>query len=252
MRINYSEWWSEVIALARANASILLALAGAFVFLPALVGSFFTQATEPLAQGATPAEAFARLTEYLSANALPQLVLLLFSTLGQALLYAVLLDRSRPSVGDAFPLALRLFLPLLLVNILVNVIVGAGLLLLIVPGLYLVGRTLLSAPATIAERRGNPLGAIGRSWALTAGQGWRIFSFVILIFIVAFVVNIAIGGTLGTAIGLLPGADDPTSIRNLLLAALTALFTTLIFVLGVLINVALYRRLTTDVADTFS
>lgn len=252
MRIDYSEWWAEMVALARANSSILLAIAGAFLFLPSLAGSFFMQPMEPLAQGATPAEAFARLTEFVGANAAPQLVLLLFSTLGQALLYAVLLDRSRPSVGDAFPLALRLFLPLLLVNIVVNLLVGAGLFLLVVPGLYLLGRTLLSAPALVAERRGNPFAAIGRSFALTAGQGWRIVFFALLIFVVAYVVNIAVGGTLGIAIGLLPGADDQTSVRNLLLAALNALFSSAIFLLAILINVALYRRLTTDVADTFS
>ena len=110
----------------------------------------------------------------------------------------------------------------------------------------------MSAPATVAERRGNPLGAIGRSWALTAGQGWRVFFFVILLFLVAFVIQIAVGGTLGVAFGLLPGADEPTSVRNLLLAALNAFFTSVLVLLGVLINVALYRRLTTDFADTFS
>ena len=246
MRIDYSRWWDDIAATARANASILLAVAGAFVFLPALVAGLFTLPMEPLAEGATPAEALQRLTGYVGANAVPQLVLLLFTVLGQLVAYTVLLDPRRPSVGDAFRLGLPLFLPLLLVNILVNLLVGFGFVLLIVPGLYLAGRTIVAVAAAVAERRGNPLASVGRSFALTRGQGWRIFFFIFLVFLVAFIVQIAVNGTLGTGIGLLPGADDRFSLRSLLLAALGALFTALFFILGVLLSVALYRRLTAE------
>lgn len=242
MRINYSQWWDDMVAIMRANASILIALAGAFILLPAIAANFFTTPFQPLADGATSAETLERYIAYYRANIGPQLFLLLFNTLGQLLAYTVLLDPRRPSVGDAFRLAAPLFLPLIVANILVNLMLGAGLLLLVIPFLYLIGRVMLAAPALVAERRSNPLAAIGRSFALTKGNGWRIFFFAFLIFVVALVVQLAVNGTLGTAIGLLPGADDRASLRNLLLAVLAALFAGIFFVLSTALWVALYRR----------
>lgn len=243
MRIDYSQWWNDMVAIMRANASILVAVAGAFVLLPAIAANFFTVPSQPLAEGATPAESLERYIAYYRSNIGPQLFLLLFNTLGQLLAYLVLLDPRRPSVGDAFRLAAPLFLPLIVLNILVNLMLGAGLLLLVIPFLYLIGRVMLAAPAMVAERLSNPPKAIGRSFALTKGNGWRIFFFAFLIFVVVFVVQVAVNGTLGTVIGLLPGADDRASLRNLLLALLSALFAGLFFILSTALWVALYRRL---------
>lgn len=243
MRIDYTDWWNDIVALARANASILVAIAGAFVFLPMLASSFFVTPMPPLAEGSAPAEAIARFADFYRVNLLPQLFMLLLSTLAQLLVYTVLLDDRRPSVGAAFRLAAPFYLPLLLVNLLTNLAIGAGFVLLVVPGLYLLGRLLLAAPALVAGRLVNPLEAIRRSWSLTQGQGWRVFFFAFLLFLVALVVQVAISGTLGLAIGLLPGADDPWSLRSLLLGALTALFAALFFLLATCVWVALYRRL---------
>lgn len=243
MRIDYTDWWNDIVALARANASILIAIAGAFVFLPMLASSFFVTAMPPMAENAAPGEAIAQYFDFYRVNLVPQLVMLLLSTLGQALLYTVLLDDRRPSVGAAFRLAAPLYVPLLLTNLLTNLAIGGGMLLLILPGLYLLGRLLLSAPALVAGRLGNPLEAIRRSWEMTRGQGWRIFFFAFLLFVVALVVQVAISGTLGLAVGLLPGADDPWSLRSLLLGALTAFFAALFFLLATCVWVALYRRL---------
>lgn len=243
MRISYTEWWNDVVAIARANASILIAVAGALVFLPALVAGFFTVPMAAVEQGAEPAEILAAYAKYFSDNWVPRLVLLLLSTLAQLIVYIVLLDARRPRVGEAFAIAAPLFPLFFLLNILVSLILLGGAFLFLVPALYLVGRVLLSAPAFVAERRTNPADALGRSFALTRGQGWRIFFFAFLLFVVAAVIQLAVGGTLGTLLALTAGDADRFSLGNLLLAALDAIFTAIYFILSAATWVALFRRL---------
>lgn len=252
MKVSYTDWWNDVVAIVRANASILLAVVGAFVFLPTMLASFTGTAFVPPEAGASIDEAMAALTRFVSDNALSQGLLLLVTTLGQLLLYIVLLDERRPRVGEAFRLALPLFIPFIVLNILVSLLLGIGAVFLILPALYLLGRIFLAAPAMVAEGRMNPFAAIGRSFALTRGQGWRIAIFAILVFIVAFVIQLAVTGTLGLVFALLGNADNPYSVGKLLLAALQAVFTAALSILGIAVWVALYRRLTVDVAKTFS
>lgn len=243
MRINYSEWWADIVAIARSNASILLAVAGVFAFLPTLVASVLLVPMVPPGEGASAGELLAAYSQYFSDNWPTQTVVFLLSTLGQLLLYVVLLDPKRPPVGEALRLALPLFLPFLVTNILVSLILVGGFILFIVPALYLVGRVMLAPAAFVGEARRNPFAAIGRAFALTKGQGWRIFFFVFLVFLVVLVIQLAVGGTVGTVLGLLAGDGDRFSLGRLLLAALQAAFTSLFFVLGVALWVALYRRL---------
>lgn len=242
MRISYSDWWDDMVAIARANASILFAIAAAFVFLPTLAASFFTKPLEAAAKGALPAEIIARYAQYFSDNWAPQLVVLLLSTLGQLLLYIVLLDARRPVVADAFRMAASLFLPFFALNILVGLILLGGAFLFIIPALYLVGRVMLSPAASVAERRTNPLAALGRSFALTAGKGWRIFFFVFLILLVVTVTQLAVQGIVAVAFAVV-GDGVLTGIGKLLVSASISLFAAVSFVLSVLLWVALYRKL---------
>lgn len=243
MRISYTDWWNDIVAIARANASILIAVAGAFVFLPALVASFFTVPFAPAGQDAEMAEIVAAYSEYLRQNWLPLLVLRLLSTLGQLLIYLVLLDARRPAVGEAFRIAAPLFVQFFLTNLLVTMMLGAGFALLLVPMFYVIGRAMLAPAAFVAERRANPIAAVGRSLSLTKGQGWRIFFFVFLIFLVVFAIQLAVGGTLGVGAALLTDGSERFGLGQLLVAALAALFATVYTVLGLVLWVALYRRL---------
>lgn len=242
MKLSYTDWWNDIVAILRTNASILLALAGAFVFLPVLAAGFLTTPLEPLPEGATPSEALARFTEFYAQNWLPQVVVLLLSTLGQLLIFIVLLDARRPRVGEAFGLAAPLFLPFFITSVLVGLILFGGFILLVIPFLYLLGRIQLSNAALVAERL-NPVAAISRSFALTRGQGWRIFFFVFLVFLVAIVIQAAVSGTVGTALALLAGDAARLSLPKLLLAAIDALFASAFFLLAAALWVTLYRRL---------
>ncbi|HZF43149.1 MAG TPA: hypothetical protein VEZ48_07045 [Sphingomonadaceae bacterium] len=243
MRVNYSDWWNDVVAIARANSSILVAVAGAFAFLPAMIAAFLLVPMVPPPEGSGFTELLAAYSDYYRENWPTQLVVFLLTTLGQLLLYVVLLDRRRPAVGEALRLAVPLFLPFFVANILVSLLLAGGLMLLFVPALYLVGRIMLTPAAFVSETRPNPVAAVARSFALTRRQGWRIFFFVFLVYLVVLVVQIAIGGTLSAALSLFGGSQDPFSVGRLLLAALQAAFTSVLFVFGVVLWVALYRRL---------
>lgn len=242
MKISYSDWWDDIVATLRSNASIFIAIAGAFVFLPSLVAGLFSTPIEPLAQGASSAEALQRLLDNYADNWVSQVALLLLGTLGQLVLFIVLLDPRRPRVGEAFRSALPLFVPFLGVGILVALMFGVAAALFVVPALYLVGRIQLSGAALVAERVG-PIEAVRRSFALTKGQGWRIFFFVFLVFLVASVVQRAVDGTVGALVGLFAGAVPRLSPAGLLLPAIDALFASVFFVLGATMWVTLYRRL---------
>ena len=86
--------------------------------------------------------------------------------LGSAGILSLLLDSRRLTVGDALKSGFRLLPSVIILNWLTQFMIVSGLLLLLVPGIYLIGRLMLAAPAQMAERIGNPFRAIGRSFDL--------------------------------------------------------------------------------------
>lgn len=251
MKISYTDWWNDIVAILRGNASILIVIAGALVFLPVLAASFLNTPMERLPEGANLDEIVARLTDAFAANWPQQLAVLLLTTLAQLIVFIVLLDGRRPRVGEAFALAVPLFIPFFLTSILVALMLAAGGFLFLVPALYLIGRVQLSNPVLVAERL-NPVAAIRRSFALTRGQGWRIFFFVFVVFFVALIIQLAVSGTVGSALNLMAGDAARFSLPKLLLAAIEALFSSAFFLLAAALWVALYRRLSADAGRTFT
>src|SRR3546814_4606663 len=67
------------------------------------------------------------------------------------------------------------------IELMTNIAVFGGLLLLLLPGLYLVGRLAVVAPAAADRAIYNPLEAIRASWVLSEKRGWSIFLFVLMV-----------------------------------------------------------------------
>lgn len=103
------------------------------------------------------------------------------------------------SVGDLFGSVTPVFLPLLLAGILVAVGVTIGLVLLIVPGLFLLTIWAVVAPAVVLEQRGV-FAALGRSRELVKGNGWNVFGVIVLLFLLMVAVGV-IAGVIGAAGG---------------------------------------------------
>jgi hypothetical protein len=91
------------------------------------------------------------------------------------------LERVQPRLGT-----------LALAGLLAAVAIGIGLILLIVPGLYLLTIWLLIVPAIMLENRGVGE-SFGRSQELVRGYGWSVFGVIVLTFLILIGVDIVLG-----------------------------------------------------------
>lgn len=76
--------------------------------------------------------------------------------------------------------------PLLLAGILAGLGIALGLVLLIVPGLFLLTRWVLVTPVVVLERLGAT-DALRRSWQLVRGHGWSVFAVIVVTVLLALV-----------------------------------------------------------------
>jgi hypothetical protein len=108
-------------------------------------------------------------------------------------------DGSRDSSAqDLMRSVLPVFWPLLGASFLTGIGVAGGLLLLIVPGLYLLTVWAVVAPVIVLERR-KVTDALGRSRQLVRGSGWPVLGTVIIGFLSAIVATLGLSA-LATAI----------------------------------------------------
>jgi hypothetical protein len=85
-----------------------------------------------------------------------------------------------------------------------------GLILLVIPGLWVLIRSLFAVPVVILEGRRNR-DAIRRSFALTRGQAWRITGLYLLALLVGFLIGILVGVPFGIATGIATVVAGPQS-----------------------------------------
>jgi hypothetical protein len=91
------------------------------------------------------------------------------------------LQAARPSVGTVA-----------LASILAGLAIALGLILLIVPGLYLLTIWAVIVPVIVLERTGVG-GSFGRSQQLVRGHGWHVFGTLVTVFLLLIVADIVIG-----------------------------------------------------------
>jgi hypothetical protein len=109
------------------------------------------------------------------------------------------------SVGALLRSVEPVLLPLMGVSILFAIGVGIGFVLLIIPGLILLVMWSVVAPVTVLERPGV-FAAFGRSRELVRGNGWAVFSVIVLVYLAVLIVSLAAGlasvslGSLGRAL----------------------------------------------------
>jgi hypothetical protein len=111
--------------------------------------------------------------------------------------------RADLTMGQTFGRAQQHIGVLAIAGILAGLAIALGLLLLIVPGLYLLTIWSVLIPVIVLERRGV-MEAFGRSRELVSGFGWNAFGVIVLCFLIllgiSIVVEIAtfwLGGALG-------------------------------------------------------
>ncbi|MEN9707920.1 MAG: hypothetical protein RIQ68_328 [Pseudomonadota bacterium] len=222
----------------RAHADLILIVAGVFLLLPTLAQAFYFP--PPATSGFNEA-AMRALLAYYGDHFAMVFAMRLVTLAGTGTILALLTGPGRPTVGEAIGLALRLLPSLFLVDVIGQFIVMAGLVLLILPGLYILARAAVASPVMMAESTGNPLHALGRSFDLSRGLGWQIFGLIAIIFVVLWIATSAFATVLGV-IGSLLMTEGAARILRLALAALS---TTLLMLGSTLISAGLYRQLVT-------
>ncbi len=175
MTIDLGRTLRDAAALFGRDRDLLLRLAGPLFFLPVFALQLLVDAPPPMpASGAEEAATLAWLRAmggWTRVNGGWYLLAHLLLYWGHASLFALYLDPARPDVGGALRRGARLMPRYAPAMLLVSIPVGLGLLMLILPGLYLMGRLLLTGPAIVAEQPSGPLRSVRRSLALTRGNG---------------------------------------------------------------------------------
>lgn len=84
--------------------------------------------------------------------------------------------------------------------------------------LFLLARIISMAAAVTSSERHGVFGVLRRSWSLTSGSFWRLFGFLLVFFIGAGVLLVAIGSVVGVVVQLMLGTLEPMAASTLVLA----------------------------------
>ena len=96
------------------------------------------------------------------------------------------------SAGQLMGAATPVLVPLFLAGLLKGLGAGIGLLLLVVPGLYLLTIWAVVGPVVVLERTGV-MDSFGRSRALVKGHGWQVFGVILIVFLIVTIVSRILG-----------------------------------------------------------
>jgi hypothetical protein len=175
-KLSVGETISEAFSIYRDQAAVLLPVAF-WLFLGAAVVEELT-------------------AEELSLFWIALVVSLAVGTLYQGMVVGLVNDvqdgRRDSSVGELMRSVLPVLWPLIGAGILAALGIAGGLILLIVPGLYLLTIWAVIAPVIVVERR-RVFDAFGRSRHLVKGHGWTVFGTVLVAFLITAVAGIAFG-----------------------------------------------------------
>jgi len=229
--------WDDTLQLLKSHTALVGTIAGVFLFLPALAVAWFGPVPIEPAAGADFNQVMETFRESFRQMIPGQLVIALSALVGTAGILRLWLSRSGTSVGEALTFALMMFPTMLAIQILCGIVIGLGFILLLVPGLYLLGRLALVTPAVADRSLYNPFEAIRTSWDLTRGNGWAIFFFLFLVALVIVIAALIIGGIVSVIAGSEPGFG------RMLSGFIEAAFSAVGSLASIAVSAAAYRQL---------
>ena len=121
------------------------------------------------------------------------LLTLVFSAVSQGAMLFMTIETMagrRATVGSSLRVAISRLLPLLGVSLLSALVVWLGLLLCLVPGIYLAIIFYVCVPVTVTEGL-NPVEALRRSTALTLGHRWNLLAIAIVVGLISTALALA-------------------------------------------------------------
>jgi hypothetical protein len=132
------------------------------------------------------------------------------------------------SVGSLVQSVTPVLGPLIVAGILAGIGIGIGLLLLIVPGLFLLTIWAVIAPVIVLERR-DALASFGRSRELVRGHGWQVFGVIVVLFLVQFIITAVLNAIANSVSDSFVGYTISDLIVRVLVAPFTALAAAVLF-----------------------
>jgi hypothetical protein len=135
--------------------------------------------------------------------------------------------RADLSVSETLSAGVPSVLPVAGASILAGIAITIGLILIIVPGLYLITIWAVIVPVIVIERSGA-LQSFGRSRSLVKGRGWNVFGTLVLVFIILIVLEFVLGAVFAFAPRALASGLS-TVVSGTLVAPFLALVVTLIY-----------------------
>lgn len=244
--LNMSEAFESARDLFTKNLQLILAVAGVFFVIPQLLLGFMSGSADGIPselENVTDfSEIIAVFNDFFAANAIWFVLVAVASFIGNLAILVILLDRSRPTVGQAISIAFSLILVYFIMSLLIGFATLIGFILLVVPGIYVAVKFYMAPAIMVAEHKTNPIEAMKASWALSEGNSLTIFFYLLIIGIVILVVSLlveGIAGLLGATIGLV----------------VSALFGGVIAAFNLAVAAGVYKELrgpvTEDLAETF-
>jgi hypothetical protein len=186
-RLTAGAVWQETLDALRPDFWTMFAVAAPFTLLVSMVVTLFGPPLPQKLEELTP-------QTLLILGLLPNVI----GAIGQLAVARMVLrpgDTAGAALASGF-LALPAWLG---ATLLTAVPLAIGLVLLIVPGLYLMARLFLVAPVIVVERKGS-FSAIARSWKLTDDSAWQLVMLFVLAGLGLLGASLLAGG-LGGAIG---------------------------------------------------
>jgi hypothetical protein len=167
-RLSAAALWDTMSTAVRADLPRLFFLVAPFALLPAVAVELFGPPAPTSIDAISNQQLLWRL-------AVPSLI----AAFGQ-LAATFLVLRGNATPREALVAALAAFPAYALAQVVGAVPVGLGLLLLLVPGLWLFARLLFLSGAVALAEGGTPFALLRRSWALSEGQGLQLTLFLVL------------------------------------------------------------------------
>ena len=131
------------------------------------------------------------------------------------------------SIGETVSAATPYLGSVALASILAGIAITIGLILIIVPGLFLITIWAVIVPVIVIEESGA-LASFGRSRQLVRGRGWHVFATLVLVYVILLAVNLVLG-LIFSALPHVLGSGLSSIISGTLVAPFLALVVTLVY-----------------------
>lgn len=231
---------TDAVTLWRTDRNLMWPIAGVFLFLP-LLGLFLLATTSgiQLPESGDRAQTQEVINAFLLSNLGWMGLIIALTEFGGLALLSLYLRRGE-TVGAVLLSSVQRLIPFFLIGIVVNVLIQLASYLLIVPAIYVFGRTWMMGVAFAAEPTRGAWQAMVRGFELSDKNGWKIgfFALGLALFIGASALSIAVV-ILAIAAPLVGGSQGTAS----LVFVPIALLVTASWVFFTLVRIALYRRL---------